>query len=271
MTAASFVSLTDATRSAAYFSQTTLDSLGTIDSIPGVGDVPVPEGIFKSARAGKMNKRNDPMPIEDIGAATHEPWGITMTPSIPYAAEPPKWVTGSPQPSHSPRHGPGSYAAAQNAYPTPRSSYESADFSARPLTSHTNHPAAPVAGTLPNLHDTGLTGYRHPSPYAQSSSSSSDPGTSPRMFSSPLTPPSNVSLPLSTDKSAPKLVPLAYLQTLQPQRPRDPMDELYLKRFSTDAKESHRHSWASPPPLTGHGLRHEDEAKAALVRGSSRW
>ena len=257
---------------AAYFSQTTLDSLGTIESIPGVGDVPVPEGMFKSARACKANKRTDPMPVEDIGAATHEPWGVTMTPAIPYAASPPKWATESPRPSHSPRHGPGSYTAAQNAYPTPRSSYESADYSARPLTSHTNHSAA----ALPTLHDTGLNGYRDPSPYTQSSSSSSDPGASPRMFSSPLTPPSNAPLPLKTDKSAPKLVPLSYLQTIQPHRPRDPMDELYLKRFSTpDVKDSPRHSWASQP-LNGHGSSPyerfgEDEAKPTLVRGSSRW
>ncbi|KAI0746999.1 Gti1/Pac2 family-domain-containing protein [Daedaleopsis nitida] len=256
----------------AYFSQTTLDSLGTIDSIPGVGDVPVPEGMFKSARAGKINKRTDPMPVEDIGAATHEPWGITMGPGMPYGAEPlPKWTTESPQMSH-PSHR--AYNAAQNAYPTPRSSYESADYSARPLTHHMNHSAAALPGPLPNLHDTGLNGYRDPSPYTQSSSSSSDPGTSPRTFSSPLTPPSNAPLPLKADKPGPKLVPLAYLQTLQPQRPRDPMDELYLKRFRTpDAQDANRHSWASP--LKRHGSPYErfgeDEAKPTFVRDGGRW
>lgn len=254
---------------AAYFSQTTLDSLGTIDSIPGVGDVPVPEGMFKSARAGKMNKRNDPMPVEDIGAATHEPWGVAMQP-VPYATEYPKWSNSSPRPSHSPR----SYAAAQSAYPTPRSSYESTDYPARSMSSQPATAAAAPPTQLPNLHDTGLTGYRDPSPYTQSSSSSSDPGTSPRTFSSPLTPPSNVSLPLKTEKSAPKLVPLAYLQGLQPQRPRDPVDELYLKRFATpDSIESHRHSWASP--LNGHATPYdrysEEESKPTLLRGGSRW
>ncbi|KAI0688383.1 Gti1/Pac2 family-domain-containing protein, partial [Cytidiella melzeri] len=37
----------------AYFSQATLDSLNTIDMIPGVGDVSVPPGWFKNARASK--------------------------------------------------------------------------------------------------------------------------------------------------------------------------------------------------------------------------
>ncbi|KAG6831155.1 hypothetical protein H0H87_006085 [Tephrocybe sp. NHM501043] len=40
----------------AYFSQQRLDELGTIDGIRGVGDVPVPEGLFKSARAGKLRR-----------------------------------------------------------------------------------------------------------------------------------------------------------------------------------------------------------------------
>ncbi|KAF8067824.1 Gti1/Pac2 family-domain-containing protein [Lyophyllum atratum] len=40
----------------AYFSQPRLDELDTIDSIRGVGDVPVPDGLFKSARAGKIRR-----------------------------------------------------------------------------------------------------------------------------------------------------------------------------------------------------------------------
>ncbi|PIL27684.1 hypothetical protein GSI_10837 [Ganoderma sinense ZZ0214-1] len=276
----------------AYFSQTTLDSLGTIDAIPSVGDVQVPEGMFKSARASKINKRNDPMP-EDIGAATHEPWGINIPPAAshpsmpPYGAETPKWANASPRLSNSPHHASGAYAPPHNPYPTPRSSYESADY-ARPLSTHQPsiaHYAPPIAvhpshpppppGQLPTLHDSGLAMYRDPSPYTQSSSSSSEPGTSPRTFSSPLTPPSSTSLPLSIKSekqqalpSGPKLVPLSYLQGLQSQgrQQRDPMDVLYLQRFSTPEKEPNRHSWASSPPYDRFG---EDEAKPTLV--DSRW
>ncbi|KAJ3897356.1 hypothetical protein F5879DRAFT_760236, partial [Lentinula edodes] len=37
----------------AYFTQLTVDNLGTIDNIPGVGDLTVPEGMFKSTRVNK--------------------------------------------------------------------------------------------------------------------------------------------------------------------------------------------------------------------------
>ncbi|KAF5383306.1 hypothetical protein D9615_005000 [Tricholomella constricta] len=40
----------------AYFSQQRLDELDTIDRFRGVGDVAVPDGLFRSARAGKMRR-----------------------------------------------------------------------------------------------------------------------------------------------------------------------------------------------------------------------
>ena len=43
--------------------------------------------MFKSARASKINKRTDPMP-EDIGAATHEPWGINTPPAASHPSMP---------------------------------------------------------------------------------------------------------------------------------------------------------------------------------------
>jgi hypothetical protein len=44
---------------AAYFSQQKLDSLATVDTIRGVGDVPVPEGIFRSGRTGGRGRGRD--------------------------------------------------------------------------------------------------------------------------------------------------------------------------------------------------------------------
>ncbi|KAI0336767.1 hypothetical protein GY45DRAFT_1365721 [Cubamyces sp. BRFM 1775] len=273
----------------AYFSQTTIDSLGTIDDIPGVGDVVVPDGWFKSARASKANKRIDPPPIEDVGPTTHEPWGVTMPPAPTHALpqygieSTPKWPHPSPRLSHSPHVGQGPYAVRSSTYPPVPRPYDSPSHPGHALPLPSSGPYAPQGvAPLPTLHDTGLAVYRDPSPYAQSSSSSSDPSTSPRPFSSPLTPPSNVSLPLAMkpEKAAPQLVPLAYLQGLQQQRPRDPMDELYLKRFSSPDisvaphQEPHRHSWST---TNGHGrgalydrYPAEDEGKAALVQGS-RW
>lgn len=43
---------------AAYFSQRKLDALDTVDNIPGIGDVVVPDGWFRSARAGKTPRDN---------------------------------------------------------------------------------------------------------------------------------------------------------------------------------------------------------------------
>jgi len=44
--------------SAAYFSQEQLNKLATIDSIRGIGDVAVPDGWFRSARANKNRNLN---------------------------------------------------------------------------------------------------------------------------------------------------------------------------------------------------------------------
>ncbi|KAI0293969.1 Gti1/Pac2 family-domain-containing protein [Russula brevipes] len=43
----------------AYFNQRTVDELTPIEDVPNVGRIPVPEGLFKSARATK-SKRDDP-------------------------------------------------------------------------------------------------------------------------------------------------------------------------------------------------------------------
>ncbi|KAK7036627.1 hypothetical protein VNI00_011560 [Paramarasmius palmivorus] len=78
----------------AYFSQEGLNRLATIDTIRGVGDVPVPEGLFRSARASKM--RRDPreglypvnVPGADAGVyyppveSHHPPHPASSIPSI---------------------------------------------------------------------------------------------------------------------------------------------------------------------------------------------
>ncbi|KAK7473213.1 hypothetical protein VKT23_001311 [Stygiomarasmius scandens] len=43
----------------AYFTQGTVDDLGTVDDIPGVGDLTVPEGTFKSTRLNKSRHKNE--------------------------------------------------------------------------------------------------------------------------------------------------------------------------------------------------------------------
>ncbi|KNZ82259.1 hypothetical protein J132_03773 [Termitomyces sp. J132] len=63
----------------AYFSQQRLEELGTIDQIPGVGDTPVPEGLFRSARAGKMRRDH-----RNSGEKTTPPGD---TPSLPESSD----------------------------------------------------------------------------------------------------------------------------------------------------------------------------------------
>ncbi|EMD34778.1 hypothetical protein CERSUDRAFT_23715, partial [Gelatoporia subvermispora B] len=70
----------------AYFSQTTVDALDTIDSIQEVGDIRVPEGLFRSARAskGRREPTEDPPPPPP---AAGDPWGLDF-PRAPSAGSP---------------------------------------------------------------------------------------------------------------------------------------------------------------------------------------
>lgn len=44
---------------AAYFTQATVDRLGSVDDIPGVGDLVVPDGLFRSTRVAKSRSKPD--------------------------------------------------------------------------------------------------------------------------------------------------------------------------------------------------------------------
>ncbi|KAI6045236.1 Gti1/Pac2 family-domain-containing protein [Pisolithus marmoratus] len=59
LTANSAVNGTNSRFTAAYFSQQKLDRLDTVDNIQGVGDVPVPDGWFRSARRDGKSRRED--------------------------------------------------------------------------------------------------------------------------------------------------------------------------------------------------------------------
>ncbi|KAI4520362.1 uncharacterized protein SCHCODRAFT_02513195 [Schizophyllum commune H4-8] len=73
----------------AYFSQSTLDSLRSVESIPGVGDVPVPEGWFRGTRSCTRAAPNPPPSTVD---------------SAVYLTPPEKLPSGS-QPTTSPGYG----------------------------------------------------------------------------------------------------------------------------------------------------------------------
>ncbi|KAN0091601.1 Gti1/Pac2 family domain containing protein [Tylopilus felleus] len=79
----------------AYFTQATVDELGTIDDIPGVAELVVPEGTFQSTRVGKNRKGDDTRARTDVFKV---PSSVTRT----YAAFPtvyPAQPTPYPGPS----------------------------------------------------------------------------------------------------------------------------------------------------------------------------
>jgi len=64
---------------AAYFSQQKLDSLATVDTIRGVGDVHVPEGIFRSGRTGGRARGRDGDSTRTSGGHGFSPVGDNST------------------------------------------------------------------------------------------------------------------------------------------------------------------------------------------------
>lgn len=58
---------------AAYFSQARLDQLTTVDAIRGIGDTPVPEGWFRSARTAKARRNTQTQLSEPESPKQHSP------------------------------------------------------------------------------------------------------------------------------------------------------------------------------------------------------
>lgn len=209
----------------AYFSQQKLDRLNTVDNIQGVGDVPVPDGWFRSARRDGKSRREEDLPksvvakrlsqapMEGVIPAT-EP--VTHPPahsSAPVHKHFPTSVEDShlgiadvtharkiayslPSPIEHPNNNSSIVGVRQTTYSVP---------SGMPFGRPQHHESLPVPG--PSVY-----------PSSPSSTASSTPATpSPRMHSYNL---------------SEKLVPLEYLQSL-PHPRRNPHDEQLLQRFSS--------------------------------------
>ncbi|GBE87405.1 hypothetical protein SCP_1100810 [Sparassis crispa] len=231
----------------AYFSQLTLENLGTIDTVKGVGDVRVPEGWFKSARASKA-KRPESHSSDELTPAL-EPWRLGRQPSTSrtQAAS----LTDASSLRHMSRPPPDVYPVHQTYHTSPSDHRLPPDIPT-PIRKPQTAGDPSTRPRLPTLYDTGLQSYRDPSPCTQSSSSSSsDIVFSPRPYSTPVTPPSTSSLHLpppqklmNSDLGPRELVPLNYLQGISGPV-RDPLDEAFLRRFSSS-------NAMKPPPSTPH-------------------
>lgn len=84
------------TEIAAYFTQATVDQLGTIDDIQGIAELVVPEGTFQSTRVSKSRKGDDSRVRSDVLKSTSSSVTRTYAPfpspypvqSTPYPALP---------------------------------------------------------------------------------------------------------------------------------------------------------------------------------------
>lgn len=212
---------------AAYFSQATLDGLNTIDAISGVGDVVVPQGWFRNARASK-SKQGEAIRDEDSSIPFQDPWSTGESFPGPYRSE--FVVQGVAGPQEDQRQ----WSAVPPRIPA-HSYYQGHDdyrSHGQPSQSVSSYPMR-----APQLPDAHPDYYRDPSPFTQSSSSSSDV-SSPRAFTStPLTP---VVAPLQSGQQASvhrgvaserNLVPLSFLTNLH-KPARDPIAEDCLRRLS---------------------------------------
>jgi hypothetical protein len=125
---------------AAYFTQTTIDQLSTVDDIPRIRELAIPEGMFKSTRLAKNRARADESKSSDASkvvtsrsyAAYPTPYQyqsqtLKNSPSMPIFMHDPYQARQSAEPhspasydtSHSPvpRQDGGHYHQSQVAYP----------------------------------------------------------------------------------------------------------------------------------------------------------
>ncbi|KAL4068610.1 Gti1/Pac2 family-domain-containing protein [Scleroderma yunnanense] len=228
----------------AYFSQLKLDRLNTVDNIQGVGDVPVPDGWFRSARRDGKSRREDDLPKSVVAKRLSQ---APMESVIP-AMEP---VTHHPSHSSVPvyKHFPtsieGSHLGMADVPAARKIAYSLPSAIAHPNNSNPMG-VRQTTYSVPNSMAFGRPQHNEsqpsPSVYppSPSSSSSSSPATpSPRMNSYNL---------------SEKLVPLEYLQSLPLPR-RNPHDEQLLQRFSTGITS--KTVGPSRPPAGDHSpLRH---------------
>ena len=206
-------------RPAAYWSQETVDNLKSVSEIPGVGDVPVPTGWFKSARAAKTRKHE---PQGEPPAQTT--FALTKTTTTPHHAPRPFGNSPAGCPPYENLH------VFPCTFDTPSSSKEEAMYTPSP--SHPYH-----------QHESR---YQSASPsLSQSSATSSDDASPPRSY--PLTPPHYPS------HSSLELVPLSCLEKTVV-IPRNTMDEHLLQQLASLAPlrpSPGDFGYLTPPPFKG--------------------
>ncbi|KAN0085952.1 Gti1/Pac2 family domain containing protein [Tylopilus felleus] len=211
----------------AYFSQQKLDRLDTIDNVKGIGDVPVPDGWFRSARRDGKSRRDDDLPKSVVAKRMSQApmEGVISTsdstrtsfyhsqPSAPIYTQFPTSANASQlELSEAP-------GARKTAFSLPSSAehphYASSGVRQTTYSEPNLIPTRDHTRFRDNFVNHVVSSSNCPSPPSSSSSMPATP--SPRM---------------NTVHLSEQLVPLDYLQSLSYPR-RDPIDEQFLQRFST--------------------------------------
>lgn len=208
---------------AAYFSQQKLDRLNTVDNIQGIGDVPVPDGWFRSARRDGKSRRDDDLPksvvAKRMSQAPMEGVISSSDPLLPsfYQSQAPTPIYTQFPTSANPSQLDLSEAPGRKTTFSLPSSAEHHHYTSSTIRQTTYSEPNLVAGRDHIRYRENLAGYTSPNCPSPPSSSSSTPATpSPRIH------------PIHLSE---KLVPLDHLQTLAYPR-RDPIDEQILQRFT---------------------------------------
>ncbi|KAG9311686.1 Gti1/Pac2 family-domain-containing protein [Chiua virens] len=228
----------------AYFSQQKLDRLNTIDNIQGIGDVPVPDGWFRSARRDGKSRRDDDLPKSVVAKRISQ----TSVEAVIQSADPVPPSFYHSQPS----------AAIYTQFPTSSSTSQlelaeppNARKTTFSLPSSADHPSHYASSGIrqttysePNL-VAGRDHVRHREghPFVIPNCPPSPPSSS---SSTPATP----SPQMNPVHMSEKLVPLDFLQSLAYPR-RDPIDEQFLQRFSTQSLTSSTLRGSAPHTFSG--------------------
>ncbi|KIK92754.1 hypothetical protein PAXRUDRAFT_13052 [Paxillus rubicundulus Ve08.2h10] len=227
----------------AYFSQQKLDRLNTVDNIQGIGDVLVPDGWFRSARRDGKSRREDDLPKSVVAKR------LSQTPM--------EGVMPTLEPAQSSFYQSKPQAPNYTQFPTSANSSQlelleaPARKTAYSLPSSAEHPKyGPTA-----IHQTGRDHTRYQESHAAQTSSNC-----PSPLSSSSSMPATPSPRLNLVHLSEQLVPLEYLQNLSYPR-RDPIDEQFLRRFST-----HTLTWTAVPLKVspGHSPPHSFSNRMSL-------
>lgn len=236
---------------AAYFSQQRLDRLDTIDNVQGIGDVPVPDGWFRSARRDGKSRRDDDLPKSVVAKRMSQaPMEGVISTSDSVHVQPSFYHSQAPTPIYT------QFPTSASASQLELSEAPGARKTTFSLPSSADHPHYSSSGVRqttysePNL----ITGREHPRFRDTFAGHTSSNCPSPPSSSSSM--PATPSPRMNPVHLSEQLVPLDFLQNHHSYPRRDPIDEQFLQRFSTQMAVPKGKGVLTPSHSPSHSLSH---------------